>query len=223
MGLGAAKTTYLASEITADKGVVGLDYDPAKAAEMFAAAGWVMGDDGVLVAESVEGVDAGTRFEVSFSTYQHDEGQRMAEALQKMLADVGIVGNIEVMDDATYIDAVTAGEVELGVRVYTWDNADILPWFFHSQYLPYPNYTNVNDPWLDECMDNADYDSESWAIRDEKYVICQQYIIDELYPWAPIFQVPGLMFARDTVEGIVSIPLRAGMSTEFWVIIDLVE
>jgi peptide/nickel transport system substrate-binding protein len=223
MGLGAAKTTYLASEITADKGVVGLDYDPAKAADLFAAAGWVMGDDGVLVAESVEGVDAGTRFEVSFSTYQHDEGQRMAEATQKMLADVGIVGNIEVMDDATYIDAVTANEVQLGVRVYTWDNADILPWFIHSQYLPYPNYTNVNDPWLDECMDDADYNSESWAVRDEKYVVCQQYIIDDLYPWAPIFQRPTLWFARDTVEGIVSIPLRGEMSTELWVVIDLAE
>jgi len=223
MGLGAAKTTYLASEITADKGVVGPDYDPAKAAELFAAAGWVMGDDGVLVAESVEGVDAGTRFEVSYSTYQHDTGQRMAEATQKMLADVGIVANIEVMDDATYIDAVTANEVELGVRVYTWDNADILPWFIHSQYLPYPNYTNVNDVDLDTCMDDADYNSESWAIRDEKYVVCQQYIIDTHYPWAPFFQVPTLWFARDTVLDITSIPLRGEMSTELWVVIDLAE
>jgi peptide/nickel transport system substrate-binding protein len=223
MGLGAAKTTYLASEITADKGVVGPDYDPAKAAEYFAAAGWVMGDDGVLVAESVEGVDAGTRFEVAFSTYSHDEGRRMAEVTQKMLADVGIVANIEVMDDATYIDALTAGEVELGVRKYTWDNADILPWFIHSQYLPYPNYTNVNDPWLDECMDDADYNSASWAIRDEKYAACQQYIIDDIYPWAPFFQLPTLWFARDTVENISSIPLRGEMSTELWVLIDLVE
>ena len=222
-GLGAAKTTYLASEITADKGVVGLDYDPAKAAEMFAAAGWVMGDDGVLVAESVEGVDAGTKFIVNLATYQHDEGQTLAEVVQKMLADVGIQSTIEVMDDATYIDAITAGEVQIGLRLYTWDNADILPWFIHSQYLPYPNYTGVNDEWLDTCMDNADYDSASWAIRDEKYVVCQQYIIDDIYPWAPIFQRPSLWFARDTVTNILSIPLRATMSTELWVTIDLDE
>lgn len=222
-GLGAAKTTYLASEITADKGVVGLDYDPAKAAEMFAAAGWVMGDDGVLVAESVAGVEAGTRFSVTFHTAQYDRAQTLTEVIQKQLADVGVETNIIVMEDATYIDAVAAGEVELGLKVYTWDNADILPWFLHSQYIPNPNYTQVNDEKLDTCMDDADYNSESWAIRDEKYRVCQQYLIDDIYPWAPIYQPPALWFARASVKDITSIPLRAGMSTELWVLIDLDE
>jgi peptide/nickel transport system substrate-binding protein len=221
--LGAAKTTYLASEITADKGVVGLDYNPTKAAEMFEAAGWVMGDDGVLVAESVDGVEEGTRFSVTFHTAQYDEAQRLTEAIQKMLADVGVETNIIVMEDATYIDAVEAGEVELGLKVYTWDNADILPWFIHSQYIPNPNYTQVNDEKLDTCMDDADYNSESWAIRDEKYRVCQQYLIDDIYPWAPIYQRPALWFVRASVTDITSIPLRAGMSTELWVLIDLDE
>ena len=72
-------------------------------------------------------------------------------------------------------------------------------------------------------MDDADYNSESWAIRDEKYRVCQQYLIDDIYPWAPIYQPPALWIARASVKDITSIPLRAGMSTELWVLIDLDE
>lgn len=222
MGLGNAKTTYLASEITADKGVVGLDYDPAKAAEKFTAAGWVLGDDGVLVAESVAGVAAGTKLELTLTTYQTEDAQRLAEVIQKMLSDVGVATTIQPLDKPAYDSALEAEEVEIALRVYTWDNADILPWFIHSQYIPTPNYTGVNDTDLDTCMDEADYNSATWAIRDEKYRVCQQYIIDTHYPWAPVFQVPALWFARDTVSDITTIPLRAGMSTELWTLIDLV-
>ena len=66
MGLGRATTTYLAGELPADQGVTAPSYDPAAAADLLAEAGWVMGDDGILVAENVEGVDAGTKFEVDY-------------------------------------------------------------------------------------------------------------------------------------------------------------
>jgi peptide/nickel transport system substrate-binding protein len=75
-GMGRATGTYLAGELPADQGVTAPLYDPAAAADLLAEAGWVMGDDGVLVAESVEGVDAGTRFEVDYMTYNDDEAGR---------------------------------------------------------------------------------------------------------------------------------------------------
>jgi peptide/nickel transport system substrate-binding protein len=222
-GMGNAKTTYLASEITADAGVVGIDYDPTMAAQKFEDAGWVMGSDGVLVAETVTGVDPGTRFELDLTTYQGSEEQRVTEAIQKMLSDVGIVANIVTLDDSTYSSTLEAVEVQMGIRHYTWDNADILPWFIHSQYIPLPNYTGVNDPDLDDCMDDADYNSATWAERDGKYVKCQQYIIDTHYPWAPFYQRPALWFVRDTVKDLKVIPLRASQSAELWATIDLDE
>jgi peptide/nickel transport system substrate-binding protein len=221
VGIGAAKTTYLASEVTADRGVVGPGYDPAMAGSKFADAGWVMGEDGVLVAESVNGVDAGTRFEIELTTYQTDEARRIAEAIQTMLADVGIVVSIFSLEDEPYDYALENQLFQMGLRRYTWDNADILPWFMHSQYIPHPNYTGINDEWLDNCMDDADYNSATWTERDSKYVICQQYIIDTHYPWAPIYQRPELWFARDFVTNLTKIPLRAGNSTEVWLMMDL--
>jgi ABC-type oligopeptide transport system substrate-binding subunit len=165
---------------------------------------------------------AGTRLELTLTTYQTEAAQRLAEVIQKMLSDVGVATTIQPLDKPTYDSALEAEEVEIALRVYTWDNADILPWFIHSQYIPAPNYTGVNDTDLDTCMDDADYKSATWAIRDEKYVVCQQYIIDTHYPWAPVYQEPALWFARDTVLDITAIPLRAGMSTELWTLIDLV-
>ncbi len=222
-GKGAVRETYLAEEITADKGVVGIGYDPTMAAQKFEDAGWVMGDDGVLVAETVEGVDPGTRFELDLTTYQGSEEQKVTEAIQKMLSDVGIVANIVTLDDSTYSSTLEAGEVQMGIRHYTWDNADILPWFIHSQYIPLPNYTGVNDPELDDCMDDADYNSATWAERDAKYVKCQQYIIDTHYPWAPFYQRPVLFFSRTSVTNMKVIPLRSSASSELWATIDLDE
>jgi peptide/nickel transport system substrate-binding protein len=225
LGLGHAKTTYLASELGGDKDVaeVAPDYDPAAAAELLAEVGWVMGDDGILVAESVEGVDAGTKFEVSYWTYNDDDSKRLAEVTQKMLNDVGIKAEIQLMDKPTYDAQLEAGGHQIILRRYTWDNNDILPWFHHSQYLPYTNYLGVNDPDLDAMMDNADYDSASWAERDEKYREAHRYLIETYYPWAPIFQRPSVNIARSTVKNFQGIPLRAGMSTEVWTLIDLEE
>jgi peptide/nickel transport system substrate-binding protein len=229
VGLGRGTGTYLAGELEADQGVTAPLYDPAAAADLFAEAGWVMGDDGVLVAESVEGVDAGTRFEVSYWTYNDDEARRLAEATQSMLGDVGIKANIEPMDKPTYdtqLEAygefLEAGGHSIILRRYTWDGLDILPWFHDSYYLPYPNYLGVND----EEIDGIWADSEAvatWDERSDSFRVGHQLLIDRWYPWAPIYQRPMLVFARSTVKDFQLIPLRGGMSTETWVMVDLEE
>jgi peptide/nickel transport system substrate-binding protein len=222
-GLGEGKTTYLASAIGGDKGVTGPDFDLAKAKELLAAAGWVEGDDGILVAENVEGVEAGTVFEVGYITYDDDEARRNAEVTQNMLAAVGIKANVQQMDKPTYDAELEAQTFTMCMRRYTWDNNDILPWFHHSQYLPYPNYVGTNDEALDKMMDDADYATSSWEQRDIEYRLAHQYLIDTHYPWAPVFQRPMVIFVRASVVNFTVIPLRAGMSTELWTMIDLAE
>jgi peptide/nickel transport system substrate-binding protein len=225
LGLGEAKTSYLASELASDKGVgdIAPGYDPSKAAELLAEAGWVMGDDGILVAESVEGVDAGTVFEVSYWTYQDDEAKRLAEVTQNMLAGVGIKANIQLMDNPTYAAELEAGDHQIILRRYTWDNSDIIPWFHHSQYLPYTNYLGVNDPELDTMMDDADYKTTTWAEREDGYREAHKYLLQTYYPWAPIFQRPNVMITRATVKDFQPIPLRAASSADVWTLVDLEE
>jgi peptide/nickel transport system substrate-binding protein len=221
-GMGRATGTYLAGELPADQGVSAPLYDPAAAADLLAEAGWVMGDDGVLVAESVEGVDAGTRFEVDYMTYNDDEARRLVEVTQKMLSDVGIKANIVPLDKPTYDSNLEAGGHSLILRRYTWDGLDILPWFHDSGYIPYPNYLGVADPELDQIW----LDSEAvatWEDRSDSFRVGHQLLIDRWYPWAPIYQSPQLIFARSTVKDLLPIPLRAGLTSESFIVLDLEE
>jgi peptide/nickel transport system substrate-binding protein len=224
MGLGRATGTYLAGELAADEGVSqhAPSYDPDEAARLLAEAGWVMGDDGILVAENVEGVDAGTKFEVEYWTYMDDEARRLAVATQNMLGEVGIKANITPMDKPTYDSELEAGGHSIILRRYTWDGLDILPWFHDSGYLPYPNYLGVNDPELDQIW----YDSErvaTWDERSDSFREGHIMLIEKWYPWAPIYQRPLLVFGRSTVKNFEPIPLRGGMSTELWILADLEE
>jgi len=220
--MGRATGTYLAGELPADQGVTAPLYDTAAAAALLAEAGWVMGDDGVLVAESVEGVDAGTLFEVDYITYNDDEARRLAEATQNMLAAVGIKANIVPMDKPTYDSTLEAGGFSIILRRYTWDGLDILPWFHDSYYLPYPNYTGVSDAEIDKIW----LDSEAvatWEMRSDSFRVGHQLLIDRWYPWAPIYQLPSLIFARSSVKDMQTIPLRAGLTSESFLMIDLEE
>jgi len=221
-GLGRATGTYLAGELPADQGVTAPLYDPAAAMDLLAEAGWVMGSDGVLVAETVEGVDAGTRFEVEYWTYNDDEAGRLAEATQNMLGKVGIKANILPMDKPTYDSQLEAGSHSIILRRYTWDGLDILPWFHDAYYLPYPNYLGVSDPGLDQIWADSEK-VPTWEERSDSFRVGHQLLIDRWYPWAPIYQRPLLVFARSTVEDVQLIPLRAGMTTESFLMIDLEE
>jgi ABC-type transport system substrate-binding protein len=223
MGLGRATGTYLAHELAADQGVTAPAYDPDEAARLLAEAGWVMGEDGILVAENVEGVEAGTPFEFEYWTYIDDESRRLAEATQKMLADVGIKANITPMDNATYATQLEAGGQSVILRRYEWDGLDILPWFHDSGYLPYPNYLGVNDPEIDQIWYDSEYSVATDKERSDSFRVGHQLLIDRWYPWAPIYQRPQLNFARSSVKNFKPIPLRGGNATEVWIMVDLEE
>ena len=220
--IGDVRTTYLPAELGGDKGVaeVALGYDPEKSTALLTEVGWEMGDDGVLVAKTVEGVDADTRFEVTYWTYQQDEYKRLAEVTRKMLSDIGIKADIQLMDNATYSDALHGEDTQLILRYYQWDNNDILEWFLHTKYLPYPNYLGLSDPAIDAMLDDANYDTAEWADRDTKYIQIHKDLIENWYPWAPIRQRAKVFVGRSTVINFKPIPLK-GLYTAVWTVIDL--
>jgi peptide/nickel transport system substrate-binding protein len=221
--LGRATNTYLSGELGGDKGVSEFapTFDVDKAKSLLAEVGWVMGDDGILVAENVEGLDAGTKFEVAYWTYQEDEYKRLVEVTQKMLADIGIKADIQLMDQPTYSSSLKGGGCQIILRRYGWDNNDILEWFHHGKYIPYPNYLGVNDPEFDAMLDEANFNTPTWEERDAKYIEIHKYLIEKWYPWAPIRQPSEVYIGRPTIENFKPIPLRGTMYSGVWVQIDL--
>ena len=222
-GAGKATTLYLAAEIGGNKGVdaVAPSFDKAKAQALLAEAGWKTGADGMLVADTVAGVTKGAKFEVNYLTYQSDQFKRLAEVTQKMLSDVGIKANTQTVDNPTYTAQLKAGTFQLILREYSWDNNDILEWFHHSKYLPYPNYTGVNDPKLDAMLDDANFKTALWADRDTKYQAIHKYLIETWYPWAPVRQANSTFIWRTTVKDFNPLPLKGPSSTYVWLAVDI--
>ncbi len=223
--IGAPTTIYLAQELGANGGIAEIapGYDLERARALLAEVGWKAGPDGILVAETVEGVPAGTPFEVSYLTYQEDEFRRMAEVTQNMLAEVGIKANIQQLDNPSYTAKLKEGGVQLILRQYEWDNNDILEWFLHSKNLSYPNYLGLADEQLDAMLDDANYQTATWEERDVKYTALHKYLIETLYPWAPIRQSASVYVGRSNVQNFMPIPLRGTSSTELWTMVDLSE
>ncbi len=110
------------------------------------------------------------------------------------------------MDSPTYADQLKSGKSQLILRQYQWDNNDILEWFHHSKNLPYPNYLAVNDKKLDDMLDQANFKTPTSEERDKLYVELHKYLIQTLYPWAPIRQGVDVYVARSNVKNFVAHP-----------------
>jgi peptide/nickel transport system substrate-binding protein len=120
------------------------------------------------------------------------------------------------MDNATYIDQLRGGGAQMILREYGWDNNDILEWFHHSKYLPYPNYLGVSDPQFDADLDEANFNTPTWEERDALYVDIHKYLIEEWYPWAPISQPADVFLVRSNVKSFKPIPLKGLSATPVW-------
>jgi ABC-type oligopeptide transport system substrate-binding subunit len=80
----------------------------------------------------------------------------------------------------------------------------------------------VSDAEIDQIW----LDSEAvatWEMRSDSFRVGHQLLIDRWYPWAPIYQLPSLIFARSSVKDMKTIPLRAGLTSESFLMIDLEE
>ncbi|MCJ7622128.1 MAG: ABC transporter substrate-binding protein [Anaerolineaceae bacterium] len=99
MGYGSIPDFPFTYAVDAYKNFGGLpqyEHDPAKALELLAEVGWEMGADGVLVANGVEGVADGTRFEDILNAYPTVAS--IATVIQSNLAEIGMDLTIEIME-----------------------------------------------------------------------------------------------------------------------------
>ncbi len=79
----------------------------------------------------------------------------MTEAVQAQLKAVGMEAEITIFDSSAIRDHYKKNEHQLAVRSYSWNNADILDWFFSGERLGYPNVSMWNDPKSDELDKRA--------------------------------------------------------------------
>lgn len=156
------------------------EYDPEKAKQLLAEAGYPNG------------------FEATLSANNSSKSSKLAEIIQSQLKDVGINAKIQLYDSSSYTDMLKEGKQELFINEYSWPNADIIDWFLLSSRFPYPNHSRWIDDKTDEMITYA-AQRPTWAERAEAYKDVQRYLIDQAV-WAPIYIPMQIIAVRKEVK-----------------------
>lgn len=166
--------------------IKGYPYDPEKAKELLAEAGYD-GEEIELWAMPVP------------RPYMPD-GQKVAEAIQKNLADVGIPSKIVTFEWATYLEKAKNGEADAFLLGWTGDNGDadnFLYTLLDKDTIGSNNYTYYSNEEVHELLISAQSETNEEK-RNELYKQAQA-IIHEDAPWVPLAHSTPLLAAKKGV------------------------
>ncbi len=200
-------------------------FDPEKAAEMLAEAGWVDTDgDGVLEAQGAMYAEDGTEF--SFVLYTNEGNTRraaIATVIQDELAQIGIKVDFQSIDFNTLLDVMYSQTYDafiLGWRAGYPDDPDLTQLFSVGSDLPGSgdNFTSYYNERVSE-LNAAARRVPGCAIEDraELYKEIQAIMKDEL-PYLWLFVQDGMYAARSSVENFGPYPSQMFWNVDMWAV-----
>ncbi len=165
-----------------DESLPHYDFDVNKSKQLLAEAGYPNGLDGG-----------------NFDFVTGGSGQRDAEMVQQMFANVGIKINLRGYDSVTHKELVKGGDWDANVRGF---NSSPDPDGFSRRWLSDggSNWTNYGNAELDKCMREGRtyYDN---AKRAEVYKRCQKIIYEDAYAGGLYIPLGNMAFRKE-VKGL---------------------
>lgn len=124
----------------------------------------------------------GTTIKLLTSTYPSFE--TMATVVQAQLAEIGLNAEVEVLDFAAFAEAATAGEHDIVLTRYDWNDPDLLRIYLSEASIGRANRYFYANPALDAltAQGRAEFDP---AARQEIYTQAQQIVMEDM-PWIPL-------------------------------------
>ena len=174
--------------------IEGYEYDPEKAKELLEEAGLGDGFEMELWAMPVP------------RPYMPD-GQKVAEAIQSDLAEVGITAEIVSYEWATYLEKAANGEADAFLLGWTGDNGDadnFLYVLLDQDNIGSNNYTYYENQELHDILIEAQTEVDEDA-RNELYMQAQE-IIHEDAPWVPLAHSTPLLAGGSNVVNFKAHP-----------------
>ncbi|MCF7625197.1 MULTISPECIES: ABC transporter substrate-binding protein [Bacillaceae] len=135
------------------------------------------------------------------------DGQKVAEAIQASLKQVGIEANIVSYEWAAYLEKVQAGEAQSFMMGWTGDNGDadnFLYTLLDKDNIGSNNYARYANDEVHELLIEAQSTADE-AKRNELYGKAQEIIHDEA-PWVPLVHSLPQLAGSKTVKGFVPHP-----------------
>jgi len=154
-----------------NKNLKGYDYNPEKAKQLLAEAGYPNG------------------LEVTMQVNQSARNKAVAEAAQAQLAEIGVKMNIKIVDWGVHLDMLDRGECEMyrmGWVVDYLDPDNFLYVNLNSKNLGIKgNYSNYKNDEVDKLLNEARVISDQKK-RIEMYQKAEEIIVDDA-PWLFLF------------------------------------
>lgn len=169
-------------------------YDPEKAKELLAEAGLADGFEMELWAMPVP------------RPYMPD-GEKVAEVIQKNLADIGVTAKIVSHEWATYLDLASKGDADAFMLGWTGDNGDADNFIYallDEDNIGSNNYTYFKNDEMHDLLIEAQSEVDEEK-RIDLYKEAQEIIHDEA-PWVPIAHSTPLLGGSKDLTGFLPHP-----------------
>jgi peptide/nickel transport system substrate-binding protein len=202
LGVGVRATQPVAPGVFGfDDTIEPIPYDPEMARDLLAQAGWEDTDgDGVVDKD-------GQKFSAEFLIMAVTEIQRMAEAMQAYLADVGMEVDIVVEDWGAFLADCGAGNMNmfvLGQENPMGDADASLGYLFTCENVDVSNYTRYCNPEFDRLVDEERRETDP-EVREELLSEAINLVVDDAVQ-VPTFVRETLMAHNQKVKGFVLHP-----------------
>ena len=135
------------------------------------------------------------------------DGQKIAEAIQKNLEDVGIKTKIVSYEWATYLEKAAKGEADMFLLGWTGDNGDadnFLYTLLDEQSIGSNNYTYFKNSETHKLLLEAQKETDEDK-RNELYKKAQEIFHDEA-PWVPLAYSTPLLAGKSTIKNFYPHP-----------------
>ena len=174
--------------------IEGYEYDPEKAKELLAEAGYADGFEMELWAMPVP------------RPYMPD-GEKVAEVIQKNLEDIGVTAKIVTHEWATYLELASKGDADAFMLGWTGDNGDadnFLYVLLDEDNIGSNNYTYFKN----DAMHDLLIEAQSEVDEDKRIELYEeaQEIIHEEAPWVPLAHSTPLLGAAKDLTGFKAHP-----------------
>jgi peptide/nickel transport system substrate-binding protein len=191
------------------------DYDPDKAVELLAEAGYTLNDEGLMVDESGEQLT----LRLLYGPNTNQSRELIAVTTQDYLADIGINVEIEALEWASFLEKFRAEEPDWDMVILSVNSTPephtSFPWWTREN-IPELNFSAYINDDVEQLFDEAGgtYDLD---VRKEKYAEIQQIIAEDA-PRIFLFYSKSRSGQNKRIEGIEPTRLGIGWNSEEWFI-----
>jgi peptide/nickel transport system substrate-binding protein len=169
-----------------------LGYDPGKAGELLAAAGFERTDSGSWQRD-------GQPLQGRLLTSTRPPNETIATLIQSHLQAIGVPIEIQQLDSKAVMDATAEGQFDLLLWRYDWNDPDALNIFLSGSRIGSTNRVGYGNPVVDALLEEAAHELDEEA-RQALYVEAQEVILQEA-PWQPLYYPVDVIAIRDRIQG----------------------